>query len=69
MYVPNKLIIINQSINKIIDLSNTADKIFTYVNKLTGATTGATGTAKGTVDFAEAIACQDDIFTTVSAVE
>ena len=45
-----------------------ADKTFTYVTKLTGATTGAAGAAKGTVDLAEAIACQDGICAFVSAV-
>ena len=54
MFVPDKLIAINKNVNKIIHLPETADKTFTYVTKVTGATTGAAGAAKGTVDFAEA---------------
>lgn len=68
MFVPNKLIAINENVNKIINLPTNADKTFTYVTKVTGATTGAAGAAKGTVDLAEAIACQDGICAFVSAV-
>ena len=68
MFVPNKLISINKSIDKIINLPDTADRTFTYITQVTGATTGATGAAKGTVDFAEAVACQDGICATVSAI-
>ena len=68
MFVPNKLIAINDNVNKIIDLPNTADKTFTYITKVTGATTGAAGAAKGTVDFAEAIKCQDGVCAIVSAI-
>jgi len=68
MFVPNKLIAINENVNKIINLPTNADQTFTYVTKVTGATTGAAGAAKGTVDLAEAIACQDGICAFVSAV-
>ena len=68
MFVPNKLIAINENVNKIINLPTNADKTFTYVTKVTGATTGAAGAAKGTVDLAEAIACQDGICAFVSAL-
>lgn len=68
MFVPDKLIAINENANKIINLPTQADKTFTYVTKVTGATTGAAGAAKGTVDLAEAIACQDGICAFVSAV-
>ena len=68
MFVPNKLIAINENVNKIINLPTNADKTFTYVTKVTGATTGAAGAAKGTVDLAEAIACQDGVCAFVSAV-
>lgn len=68
MFVPNKLIAINNNVNKIINLPETADKTFTYVTKVTGATTGAAGAAKGSVDFAEAVACQDGLCAFVSAV-
>jgi hypothetical protein len=68
MFVPNKLISINKNIDKIIELPENTDKFFTYVTKVTGATTGAAGAAKGTVDLAEAIACKDGICAVVSAV-
>ena len=64
MFVPNKLVAINSNVNKIINLPETADKTFTYVTKVTGAA----GAAKGSVDFAEAVACQDGVCTVVSAV-
>ena len=68
MFVPNKLIAINTNINKVINLPETADKTFTYVSKVTGATTGAAGAAKGSVDFLEAVACQDGVCAFISAV-
>lgn len=68
MYVPNKVIAINDNVNKVINLPTAADKTFTYVSKVTGATTGAAGAAKGSVDFAEAVACQDGVCAVVSAV-
>ena len=68
MFVPNKFIAINKSADKIINLPETADKVFTYATKVTGATTGAAGVTKGTSDFAEAIACQDGVCAFISAV-
>ena len=68
MYIPNKLIAINKSIDKIISIPDKADKTFRYVTKVTGATTGVSGAAKGSVDFAEALACQDGVCAFVSAV-
>ena len=50
--------IIWYNVNKVINLPTAADKRFTYVTKVMGATTGA---AKGSVDFAEAGSCQDGI--------
>lgn len=38
------------------------------VSKIAGATAGSAGLAKGSVDFAEALACQDGICATVSAI-
>ena len=68
MYVPNKVMVINDNINKVVNLPTAADKTFTYVTKVTGATTGAAGAAKGSVDFAEAVVCQDGVCAVVSAV-
>lgn len=68
MFIPNKLVAINNNVDKIINLPNRADKTFTYITKVTGATTGAAGAAKGSTDLIEAIACQDGICAFISAV-
>ncbi len=68
LFVPNKLIALNRNVDKLINLPETTDKAFTYVTKTTGAITGSAGLAKGSVDFAEAIACSDGICAVVSAV-
>jgi|YelNatPaOPRAMG01_1025707.scaffolds.fasta_scaffold00299_57 hypothetical protein len=65
MFVPNKLIVINRNVEKFINLPKTTQKSFMYV---TGVTTGAAGVAKGSRDFAEAVACQDSICAVVSGI-
>jgi len=42
-------------------IGNTANSGFECMTKITGATTGAAGVAKGTVDALEALACQDGV--------
>jgi hypothetical protein len=54
VFIPNKSIAINDSLNKVISFPETADKTFTYVTKVTGVATGAVGAAKDSVDLAEA---------------
>ena len=49
---------------KVINLPETADKIFPYLTKVTRAAAAA----KGSVDFAEAVACQDGVCPVVSAI-
>lgn len=56
---------INDSSDNVVKISETANKTFTYVTKVTGVSTGA---AKGTVDMLEAVACQDGIYAAVSCV-
>lgn len=68
MFIPKKLISINENVNRVVNLPTNADKTFTYITKVTGATTGAAGAAKGTVDLAEALACQDGICAFASAL-
>jgi hypothetical protein len=68
MFIPNKLVAINKNVDKVISLPENADKTFTYISKVTGATTGAAGAAKGSVDLAEAVACQDGVCAVVSAI-
>ena len=59
---------INNSTDNIMKISETADKTLTYVTKITGVSTGAAGTAKGTVDMLEAVACQDSVSAVVSGI-
>lgn len=68
MFLPNKAVAINKGLDKVIDLPEKADRAFTYATKVTGATTGAAGAAKGSVDFLEAVSCQDGVCAVVSAV-
>ena len=68
MFVPNKLVAINNNVDKIIHFPENAYKRFTYPTKVIGATTGLAGMAKRTVDFAEAIASQDGVSAVVSGI-
>lgn len=67
-FIPKKLIAINNSIDKAVGTTDKADKLYTHVTKLVGLSTGSAGVVKGSVDFAEAVACQDGVCATVSAV-
>lgn len=67
-FVPNKVSAINKTINSTVNLNDKVDRTFSIVTKVSGVTTGAAGVAKGTVDFAEAMACSDGVCATVSAV-
>lgn len=49
-------------------IGNAANDGIEYITKITGATTGTIGAAKGTVDALEALACQDGICFAVSCV-
>ena len=68
IYVPNKIISINDNVDRIISFPENADKTFTFISKVTGASTGAMGAAKGSADFLEAVACQDGVCAFVSAI-
>lgn len=68
LWVPKKLVLINENVNKIISLPDKVEKSFTYFTKVSGATIGAGNLAKGSVDFAEAVACQDGMCATISAI-
>jgi hypothetical protein len=59
---------INDSTDKMVKISETADKTLTYITKITGVSTGAAGAAKGTVDMLEAVACQDGVCAVVSGI-
>jgi hypothetical protein len=67
-FIPNKLEVINKNVNKIVEFPDKVDKTFTYFTKITGATTGVAGVAKGSTDLIEAIACQDGICAFISGV-
>lgn len=49
-------------------IGNAANDGIEFITKLTGATTGSVGAAKGVVDAAEALACQDGVCFIVSCV-
>ena len=59
---------VNDAIQAPTAIGNAANDGFTYLTKITGATTGAAGAAKGTADALEALACQDGICFCVSCV-
>lgn len=59
---------IHNSTDNLVRVSETADKTLTYINKVTGLTTGSAGVAKGTVDVIEAVACTDGVCSVVSGV-
>jgi hypothetical protein len=68
LYIPRLLININDSVEKVAKITDKADQGFTYVTKVAGISVGAGGAAKGTVDFLEALVCQDGVCAVVSAV-
>ena len=67
-YVVTTLKNLNDSTDNLVKISDTADKTLTYVTKVTGVSTGASGAAKGTVDMLEAVACQDGVCAVVSGI-
>lgn len=67
-YIVGTVKSINDSTDNLIKISDIADKILTYVTKVTGVSTGAAGVAKGTVDMLETMACQDGGCALVSGV-
>ena len=60
---------VNDSTDNMVKISETADKTFTYVTKVTGVSTGAAGVAKGIVDMLEAVVCQYGVGVVISAIE
>jgi len=59
---------VNDAIQAPTVIGNAAKDGITYVTKLTGATTGAAGAAKGAVDAMESLACQDGFCFVVSCI-
>jgi len=59
---------VNDGLQSPTKIGNAANDGIEYVTKLTGATTGAAGVAKGTSDAIEALACQDGVCFVVSCV-
>ena len=59
---------VNDGLESPTKIGNAANRGFEFVTKVTGATTGAAGAAKGTADAIEALACQDGICFVVSCV-
>ena len=71
-FVPRKLWNYTKAINTLLEsptgIKDSADKGFEYATKMIGATTGAAGVGKGSIDVAEALACQDGVCAFVSSV-
>jgi hypothetical protein len=61
MFVLNKIVAINQNIDKVISLPESTGKTFTYITKVTRALTSGAGIGKENVNLVEAIACKDGI--------
>lgn len=59
---------INHASENMVKISETGDKILTYITKVTGVSIGAAGVTKGTVDMLEAVACQDGVCAVVSGI-
>lgn len=59
---------INDGLQSPTKIGEAANSGLEYITKITGATTGAAGVGKGTVDALEALACQDRICFAVSCV-
>jgi hypothetical protein len=59
---------VNDAIQAPTIIGNKINEGFTLATKVTGATTGSLGAAKGTVDALEALACQDGVCFVVSCV-
>ena len=66
--VYDEIVNINISAGKLTGIKEPVSNGVKYVTKVTGATTGSMGAAKGTVDFVEAVACQDGVCAFVSGV-
>lgn len=59
---------VNDAIQAPTIIGDKVNKGFIYVTKITGATTGAAGAAKGTSDAIDALACQDGVCFVVSCI-
>lgn len=58
----------NQKLCNAAGISESANKGYTHLTKLVGASTGSAGLAKGAVDLAEAIVCRDGLCAVVSTI-
>lgn len=68
LFIPKKLVSINLTAQKVISISEKAKRKYIYVTELTRTYTRPAGITKRNVNFLEAIACQDGIYTFVSGV-
>ena len=59
---------LNTATDKLVNISEIADKTVTYVTKVTGVSIRAAGAAKRTVDMLEAVACQDGLCAVVRGI-
>jgi hypothetical protein len=59
---------LNEFLEAPLSIKKGTEKTFIFVTKITGATTGAAGAAKGSIDAAEALVCHDGFCFIVSCV-
>ena len=52
---------LNTANSNIVNLTDKADKTYTFASKLTGVSCGAAGLGKGLSDTVEAFVCQDEV--------
>ena len=68
LFILNTLRNIHKAMSKLVGITDKADKVVTYVSKTTGVTVGSAGIAKGSINLAEAIVCQDNICGVISGI-
>ena len=59
---------LNQTCSNATGVTEAANKGYVHLTKVTGASVGSAGLAKGAVDLVEAVICQDGVCAVISAV-
>lgn len=71
-FIPRKLMNYTKAINTLLEaptgIKEYTDKTVTIVTKVTGATIGSLGAARGTVDMMEAYVCNDGVCFAISTI-
>lgn len=67
-FCSNKLIKLNNGVEYVLNLPKKLTQLEIWFTKITGAASGTVAAGKGTVDFIEAVACQDGVCAVISAI-